>query len=130
MAGFTIVNLKEVEDLAPKFGFSPGLESRFARVALELENSGLSYFKIAPKFRQPFGHKHTKQEEVYVLISGNARIKLEEEVVEMKPWDAVRVTPETMRCLEGGPEGAEIIVLGAPNTENRDAEMASNWWSN
>ena len=51
MDGFTIVNLKEVEDLAPKFGFSPGLESRFARGALELENSGISYFKIAPGFR-------------------------------------------------------------------------------
>lgn len=55
MAGHTVINLKEVEDLAPKFGFSPGLESRFARVPLELENSGISYFRIARTFANPSG---------------------------------------------------------------------------
>lgn len=123
------MNLKKVEDQAPKFGFSPGLESRFARVPLELQNSGISYFRIAPGFRFPFGHKHERQEEVYVLVSGSARAKLEDEVVELEAWDAVRVPPETMRAFEAGPEGAEIIVFGAPNTENRDAEATPNWWT-
>jgi hypothetical protein len=76
MAGYTLVNLKEVEDQAPKFGYSPNLEARFARAALELENSGISYFRIAPNFRIPFGHKHQQQEEIYVLIGGSARAKL------------------------------------------------------
>lgn len=91
MAGHTIINLKEVKDLAPRFGLSPGLESRFARVPLELENSGISYFRIAPDFRQPFGHRHGLQEEVYVLVSGSARIKIEDVVVDPKTWDAARV---------------------------------------
>jgi hypothetical protein len=61
MPGFTVVNLKrDVEDMAPKFGMAPGLESRFARQNLELENSGVSYFKIAPGFRMPFGHRHSE----------------------------------------------------------------------
>ncbi len=107
MAGYTIVNLKEVEDQAPKFGYSPNLEARFARVPLELENSGISYFRLAPNFRIPFGHKHRQQEEVYVLVGGSARMKLDEEVVELKTWDAIRVPGETTCGFEAGPEGAE-----------------------
>ncbi len=129
MAGYTIVNLKEVEDQAPKFGHSPNLEARFARVPLELESAGVSYFRLAPNFRIPFGHKHQQQEEIYVLVGGSARAKLGDEVVELKAWDAVRVSPETVRGFEAGPEGAEYIAFGAPNTENRDAELVPNWWA-
>lgn len=73
MAGYTIVNLKEVEDQAPKFGYAPNLEARFARVPLGLENSGVSYFRVAPNLRVPFGHGHERQEEFYVFVGGSAR---------------------------------------------------------
>ena len=129
MAGYTSVNLKEVEDQTPKFGYSPNLEARFARVPLELENSGISYFRVAPNFRIPFGHKHWQQEEIYVLVLGSARMKLDHLVVELKPWDAIRVPAETMRGLEAGPEGAEYITFGVPNTQNSDAELTPNWWA-
>ena len=129
MADYTVVNLKEVEDQAPKFGLSPQLEARMARVALGLENSGISYQRIAPNFRVPFGHKHRNQEEIYVLVIGSARIKLDDEVVDLKPFDAVRVPKDTMRCFEAGPEGAEFIAIGAPNTGPGDAEVVQGWWS-
>src|ERR687888_521054 len=114
MADYTVVNLKEVEDQAPKFGLSPQLEMRMARVALDLRNSGISYQRIAPNFRVPFGHKHKNQEEIYVLVGGSARIKLEDEVVDLKPFDAVRVAKDTMRGFEAGPEGAGFIAIVAP----------------
>src|ERR671936_2185914 len=104
MADYTVVNLKEVEDQAPKFGLSPQLEMRMARVALDLQNSGISYQRIAPNFRVPFGHKHKNQEEIYVVVNGSLRAKLEDEVVEMRQWDAIRVPKETMRGFEAGPE--------------------------
>ena len=129
MADYTVVNLKEVEDQAPNFGLSPQLEARMARVALGLENSGVSYQRLAPKFRVPFGHKHKNQEEIYVLVGGSARIKLEDEVVDLKPFDAVRVPKDTMRGFEAGPEGAEFIAIGAPNTGPGDAEVVQGWWS-
>jgi mannose-6-phosphate isomerase-like protein (cupin superfamily) len=129
MADYTVVNLKEVEDQAPKFGLSPQLEARMARVALGLENSGVSYQRLAPDFRVPFGHKHKNQEEIYVLVSGSARIKLEDEVVDLKPFDAVRVPKDTMRSFEAGPEGAEFIAIGAPNTGPGDADVVQGWWS-
>ena len=128
MSGYTRVNLREVEDQAPKFGYAPHLESRFARRALGLENSGISHFKVAPGFRVPFGHHHTDQEEVYVVVAGSARIKLGDEIVELGAWDAVRVPPEVTRGMEGGPDGAEILAFGAPSNENADAQMVRDFW--
>lgn len=129
MADYTLVNLREVEDLAPRFGYSPGLESRFARGALGLEKSGLSYFRVAPGFRIPFGHRHHQQEEVYLVVSGSARIKVGEEIVELRPFDALRVPPEAERAFEAGPDGAEIVAFGAPSTDGNDAEMLRDWWT-
>ena len=129
MAGYTIQNLKDVEDQAPNFGLSPQLEARMARVPLELENFGVTYQRLGPNFRVPFGHKHRNQEEVYLVVSGSMRAKVEDEVVELKQWDALRVHKDTMRGFEAGPEGAEIIAVGAPNTGPGDAEMEQDWWS-
>jgi mannose-6-phosphate isomerase-like protein (cupin superfamily) len=98
-------------------------------VPQELVESGLSYFRIAPGYRPPFGHRHREQEEIYLVVSGSARVKLDDEVVELRAWDALRVSPGITRCIEGGPEGAEIVAFGAPNTDNKDAEMAPDWWA-
>ena len=130
MADYTLLNLKEdVEDAAAKHGRGPDLESHFARGPLGMKEGGLSQLRLAPGFRMPFGHKHERQEEVYVVISGTLRVKVEEEVLELGPWDALRVGPGTMTSMEGGPEGAELLAFGAPNTANGDAEMVPGWWS-
>jgi mannose-6-phosphate isomerase-like protein (cupin superfamily) len=129
MAAYTLQNLKDVEDQAPNFGLSPDLEARMARVPLGLENFGISYQRIAPRFRIPFGHTHNVQEEVYVLVSGSVRAKLDDEVVELKAWDALRVPRDTMRSFEAGPDGAEMIAVGAPNTGPGDANVEQGWWS-
>jgi mannose-6-phosphate isomerase-like protein (cupin superfamily) len=129
VAGYTLVNLREVEDMAPKFGFAPNVEARFARKPLELDQSGVSYFRIAPEFRMPFGHRHETQEEVYLVVSGSARIKVDDEIVELQAWDAIRVPPDTTRGMQAGPEGAEIVAFGSPTQDNRDAEMVQDWWT-
>jgi mannose-6-phosphate isomerase-like protein (cupin superfamily) len=129
MTSYTKVNLKEVEDQAPRFGLEENMEARMARVPLELEHSGISYQRLAPNFRLPFGHKHKNQEEVYVVVSGSARAKLDDEVVELRQWDAIRVPKDTMRSFEAGAEGAEVIAVGAPNTGPGDAETIAGWWS-
>jgi mannose-6-phosphate isomerase-like protein (cupin superfamily) len=128
MADYTVVNLIEVEDMAPKFGFAPNLESRFARKPLELKQSGLSHYRVAPGFRLPFGHTHSEQEEIYVVLAGSARLKVEDEIVELGEMDAIRVPPGAMRGFEAGPDGAELLAFGAPNTDNEDVEMAEDWW--
>jgi mannose-6-phosphate isomerase-like protein (cupin superfamily) len=129
VAGYTKVNLKEdVEDQAPNFGLEGKIEARMARVPLEMEHSGVSYQRLAPNYRLPFAHRHKNQEEVYVLVSGSARAKLEDEIVDLKPWDALRVHKDTVRSFEAGPEGAEMLAIGAPNTGPGDADVIQDWW--
>lgn len=129
MAGYTAKNLKEIEDQAPKFGFTPNLEFRVAGGALEAQESAISYLRVAPNYRLPFGHTHKRQEEVYVLVSGSANVKLDGDIVELKPWDIVRIANDTVRNVEAGPDGAELILIGAPSTGPDDAQMIPEWWT-
>jgi uncharacterized cupin superfamily protein len=128
MSAFSLVNLREVEDMAPRFGFAPNMQARYARIPLGLQNSGLSLFRLAPGYRVPFGHRHGQQEEVYVVVGGTARVRVDDDLVELGLWDAIRVPPGTTRGMEAGDDGAEILAFGAPNTDNRDAEMVEDFW--
>jgi mannose-6-phosphate isomerase-like protein (cupin superfamily) len=128
MADYTRVNLRDdVQDMAPRFGME-GIESHFARTNLDMEKGGLSLFRLDPGFRAPFGHTHSEQEEVYVVVSGSARVAVGEEIIDARQWDAVRIAPGIWRGVEAGPEGAEFLAFGAPNTDNKDAEMQQGWW--
>ena len=112
----TVKNLKQVENMAPKFGMPEEMQARFARSAMDLEKSGVSHFTLEPGFRVPFGHKHSEQEEIYVVVRGSARVKVDDEIVELSELDALRVAPGVMRQFEAGPEGLEYVAFGTPQT--------------
>ena len=121
-------NLWDVENQAPKFNMPAEMEARFARRPLEGKTLGMSLMKLAPNFRIPFGHKHEHQEEIYVVVRGSARVKVDDEIVELREWDAIRFDENTMRNMEAGPEGVEYLAFGA-GEDPLDAEMAPGWWS-
>ena len=126
---YTLINLRsDVEDMAPRFQMGEGIEAHFARKPLGLEKSGISYFKLGPDYKLPFGHTHSEQEEIYLVVSGKARLKLDEEEVELESLDAVRIPPGVTRGMAAGPEGAELIAFGAPNNENGDLEMVPGFY--
>ena len=130
---FTIRNLEQdLEDVGSGFDGAPGLEFRLATKALGLERSGLGLQRIPPGCRFPYGHTHRRQEEVYVVLRGSGRMKLDDEIVELEQWDAVRVPPGTWRGYEAGPGGLELLVIGAPNLgedPREDVEGRRDWWS-
>jgi uncharacterized cupin superfamily protein len=131
MSQHTIRNLREVEDSAPKFGMAPDVQARFAAGVLGLERSAISLQRLAPNASQPFGHHHKGQEELYVVLDGSGRVKLDDEVFEVGPWDAVRVAPEVMRGFAAGPDGLEFLAFGAPAVVSpmEDVEMEPGWLS-
>ena len=130
---YTLRNLKEdLEDIGPGFDGAPDLEFRLASEALELEQSGLSYQRVPPGSRFPYGHRHKTQEEVYVVVRGSGRMKLDDEIVGLREWDTVRVPPGTWRGYEAGSEGLEIIVFGSPklgDARREDVEGERGWWA-
>ena len=130
---FTLRNIKDLQDLGSNFDGAPDLEFRAATKALEkLEKSGLSYQRIPPGYRFPSRNTHKTQEEVYVVLRGSGRMKVDDEIVEVKEWDAVRVPPGAWRGYEAGPEGLEFFVIGAPNlgeSPRDDVEGRRDWWA-
>jgi mannose-6-phosphate isomerase-like protein (cupin superfamily) len=129
MSSYTKVNMRrDVENVAPKFDMPEEMQARFARTPIEGETLGVSLMKLDPDFRIPFAHKHEGQEEVYVVVRGSGRIKVEDDIVDLAEWDAIRIDKDTMRNIEAGPDGIEFLAFGAGD-DPLDAEMAPGWWS-
>ena len=126
MPGFTITNLKQLEDVQKDT--DRDIEARFARKHLNSEHLGISYFRYGPGYRAPTGHKHREQEEAYVVVGGSGRVRLDDEIVDLQPWDVIRVAPEVVRAFEGGPEGLEFIAVGSDRPEGGDGIAVENWW--
>ena len=82
--------------------------------------------RYAPSFRSPIAHRHTTQEEAYVVVAGGGRVKIEDEVRELKQWDALRLPAATARAFEAGPEGLELVAIGFG--EGGEAEMIEDFW--
>jgi mannose-6-phosphate isomerase-like protein (cupin superfamily) len=125
MPDYSIKNLKQVEDSAEG---RDGVEARFGRKHLDSQHLGVSYFRYGPGFRPPYGHSHQTQEEAYVVVGGSGRMKLDDEVIDLSLWDAIRVAPAVIRGFEGGPDGLEIIAVGADRPEGGDGVMVQDFW--
>jgi uncharacterized cupin superfamily protein len=127
MAGYTIVNLMELENQASEGG--PTLDARFARSAIESDHIGVSHFRYAPGRHSKRGHSHREQEEVYLVLGGSGHVKLDDELLEVRPWDVVRVAPATFRGFSAGPEGLELLAVGSDRPEGGDGVQSDDgWW--
>jgi mannose-6-phosphate isomerase-like protein (cupin superfamily) len=122
-------NLRDVKDVAAGAGFGEIQEARFARGDLDAEQTGLAYHVLRPGKRQGFAHRHNQAEEIFVVLSGTGRMKIDDEVLEVGPMDSIRVAPRASRAFEAGSEEPlEILVFG-PHYEN-DAEMLQgDFWT-
>jgi mannose-6-phosphate isomerase-like protein (cupin superfamily) len=125
-SGHTQIKLTDVEDAAPANGFAGRWEARAAREDLDAEQTGLTHFRLRSGKRSPFMHRHERAEEVYVILSGTGRIKLDDEIFDVHALDAIRVAPEVARAFEAGPEGLEFIAFG-PHY-NADGEPVNDSW--
>ena len=126
MTPFTITNLLELEDVVGER--APGVEGRFARSQLDSEHLGVSHFRYAAGVRSSLAHSHREQEEAYVVLDGSGRIRLDDEVHELRRWDVVRVAPQTVRAFEAGPDGLELLAIGSDRPEGGDGVLAPTAW--
>jgi quercetin dioxygenase-like cupin family protein len=127
MSSHAIVNLKDLEDSGASS--AAHVEARFARKHLDSRELGVSFFRYGPSFRG-IGHRHEVQEEAYVVVGGSGRIRIDDEIHELRQWDVVRVAPEAVRGFEGGPDGLELIAIGSARPDEGDGVRADeNWWT-
>lgn len=122
----TKVNLLDIEDSVA--GRAEGLEGRFGRGPMGARDIGVSHWRYAPGFRAETGHRHREQEEAYLVLSGSGEVLLDGEVLPLREWDLVRVSPEVVRAFAAGPDGLEIVAVGGPKPEGGDGERADVTW--
>lgn len=126
MSDYAIVNLLEIDDDVQ--GRLDGLEGRFSRKFLGSRDLGVSHWRYAPNLRNPGAHSHREQEEAYVVVSGSGRVRLDDEIREIRRWDVIRVAPEVVRAFEAGPDGLELIAVGGPKPEGGDGVRSDSPW--
>ncbi|MEH3053357.1 MAG: cupin domain-containing protein [Patulibacter minatonensis] len=119
-------NIDDIEDLAPKYGMEFG-EARVIHAALGTEQAGASYYRMAPGKRFGFGHRHTDAEEIYLVLEGSGRVKLDDEIRDLARLDVLHCPPAVMREFEGGPEGMTLLAVG--QHLKGDGEMVPGWWT-
>jgi mannose-6-phosphate isomerase-like protein (cupin superfamily) len=124
---YTLKNLAAVDDAALENGLGEFWEARVARRALQAEQTGVSFFRLKPGRRSAFAHRHAEAEEIYVVLRGRGRMKLDGEIVEVAPLDAVRVAPSVVRAFEAGADGLDFLVFGAHHA--RDGELVEDGWA-
>jgi mannose-6-phosphate isomerase-like protein (cupin superfamily) len=123
---YTHISLEDVEDAAPANGFGDRWEARVARAPLEAERTGVTHFRLRPGRRSPFAHRHREAEEVYVILRGSGRVKLDGQLLEVRELDAIRVAPSVARAFEAGPDGLELLAFGARH--EADGEPVDDPW--
>jgi quercetin dioxygenase-like cupin family protein len=126
MRDYAIVNLLEIGDAVG--GRIPGLEGRFSRKQLGSSELGVSRFTYAPNVRNPVGHSHREQEEAYVVVAGSGRVRLDDEIRDIRQWDVVRVAPPVVRAFEAGPDGLDLIAVGGNKPEGGDGVPSDIPW--
>jgi len=126
MSDYAIVNLLEIDDSVD--GRVPGMEGRFSRKHIGSRDLGVSHFRWGPNVRSARGHSHREQEEAYVVVEGSGRVRLDDEIRDVRRWDVIRVAPEVVRAFEAGPDGLVIIAVGGPKPEGGDGVAADTPW--
>jgi uncharacterized cupin superfamily protein len=106
------------------------LDMRILRDALGCEHVGVSYLRFAPGWNLTVGHRHPAGEEVYVLVEGRARIKIDDQILTMNAPSAVRVRSEQFRAIRAvGNESAVFVVASWPIDDPQATEFAPGFWA-
>jgi mannose-6-phosphate isomerase-like protein (cupin superfamily) len=126
-SGYAKTNIDDVEDAAPRFGMGDVGEARYVREDVGAQGIGISHYRMNRGRRTGFGHRHREVEEIYVVLGGSGRVKVDDEILELRPRDVLRVAPESVREFEAGPDGMELLATGMHR--DGDGELVQGWWT-
>ena len=125
--GYGHTNIDDLEDLLPTYGMAELGEARYVREDVGAQGIGISHYRMNPGKRTGFGHRHKQAEEMYVVLNGSGRVKVDDEILDLRAHDIVRVAPAAIREFEAGPDGMELLATGT-HVEG-DGEMLQDWWT-
>lgn len=123
---WTKKNFAKLRDKSPR---DAPMQWRMARDALGSPELGVSRFTYEPEARMPFAHRHREQEELYVVVGGSGRARLDGEEIALEAWDVLRVAPAVIRSFAAGADGLDLICIGGRKPSGGDTERFDDPWS-
>ncbi|MEX2107005.1 MAG: cupin domain-containing protein [Solirubrobacterales bacterium] len=91
---------------------------------LEAGALGARLWRLAPG-QASTKHRHREQEELYVLLEGSGRVRVDEEVLALEPLDSLLVEPRAVRQLFNDTDADQLwLVVGAPPEAANTLEMS------
>src|SRR5258708_28780372 len=99
--------------------------------ALGAEQVAMTWRRMPPSTggKGSYGHRHHTQEEVYLVVSGEIKAKVGDEVITLATGSAVRVAPGTFRSIHNeGPGDAQVVICSIRvDDPSSDAETAPDF---
>jgi uncharacterized cupin superfamily protein len=131
MSDYTVVRVQEVENMAEKFDMP--WEMRFLKNPLGTEQVAVSWLRLPPGQGQKgvFGHRHKTQEEVYFVVRGKVKLKLDDDEIEVEGPAAVRIAPETARAVhnESGEDAELLLISNQVEDLREETEQLPGFWA-
>jgi mannose-6-phosphate isomerase-like protein (cupin superfamily) len=119
-----------MEDGVARTRLDPDDPERFVplRRALGVTSFGLNQMLLRPGQRGRI-HRHERQEEVYVVLSGRLTLEIEGEPHDLEAGEVIRVAPAVRRRVVNlGPEPVSVLAIGgATPHEGRDGLAYTDW---
>lgn len=100
----------------------------FLREPLNCRQVGVTMARCEPDWKgKPHDHTDDGHEEVYILVEGEATVRIDDEDVEMVSGDAVWIPPEATRQIRNGNVESSFVLVSAPEDTTGDDEAESKW---
>jgi quercetin dioxygenase-like cupin family protein len=122
---FRKINFEEIEDIAGEWGIAEAGEARYIHHQVGAQRIGLTRYRLSADRRLGYGHSHREAEEMYVVLEGAGRAKVDDSVIDLANGDILRVAPECVREFEAGPDGMVLLATGIAAGDDVKAVEAS-----
>lgn len=81
---------------------------------LDAQSLGARLWRVEPG-QASTRHRHRSQEEIYILLEGVGRIRIDDELLTLDRLDAALVQPDSVRQVFNDGEATQLwLVIGAP----------------
>ncbi len=106
MTNFKNVEIGNLNEIGTKYENGKA----FLHDLLGLTSCEISVSAMPKGIKLPFNHKHKQNEEIYIFLSGEGTMTLDNEVIEVKEGSCVKVEPNAVRTMESKTELQYICV--------------------
>ena len=102
-----------------------GIENTDLGGQLEARQLGARLWRLKPG-QASTRHRHVDQEELYLLVEGKGRIRVDEDLLTLQPLDSVLVEPSSARQVFNDTDADQLwFVAGAPRELANTLEMSA-----